>query len=42
MSGVGAVFVCNQPGDKAILVNQVVSDRIKHGGYGQKTSRTTF
>lgn len=34
MRGVSAVFVCNQPGDKVILINQMVSDRSKLGGYG--------
>ena len=34
MRGVNAVFVCDQPGDEVILINQMVSDRSKLGGYG--------
>ncbi|KAG5397485.1 hypothetical protein IGI04_019299, partial [Brassica rapa subsp. trilocularis] len=40
--GVGAVYVCDQSGDEANLINQMVSDRSKTGGYGYRTSRATF
>ncbi|WZY88174.1 LOW QUALITY PROTEIN: hypothetical protein YC2023_044909 [Brassica napus] len=40
--GVGAVDVCDQSGDEANLINQMVSDRSKTGGYGYRTSRATF
>ncbi|KAF3567511.1 hypothetical protein DY000_02016163 [Brassica cretica] len=40
--GVGAVFVCDQPGRESILVNQIVSDPSEPGGYGQRTYMTTF
>ena len=40
--GIGAVCVSDQPGDEAILVNQMVSDRSKLGGYRQRTYWVTF
>ncbi|WZZ15683.1 hypothetical protein YC2023_108772 [Brassica napus] len=40
--GVGAVYVFDQSGDEANLINQMVSDRSKTGGYGYRTSRATF
>ncbi|KAL0846840.1 hypothetical protein Bca101_020086 [Brassica carinata] len=40
--GISAVYVSDQPGDKAILVNQMVSDRRKLGGYGQRTYWAIF
>ncbi|KAG5412270.1 hypothetical protein IGI04_008589 [Brassica rapa subsp. trilocularis] len=40
--GIAAVFVCDQPAGEAILVDQMVADRSKPGGYGQGTYRTTF
>ncbi|CAF1698701.1 unnamed protein product [Brassica napus] len=40
--GTAAVFVCDQPGGETILVDQMVADRSKPGGYGQNTYRTTF
>ncbi|KAG2298650.1 hypothetical protein Bca52824_035122 [Brassica carinata] len=40
--GIGAVCVSDQPGDKAILSNQMVSDRRKLGGCGQMTYWATF
>ncbi|KAF8090158.1 hypothetical protein N665_0484s0008 [Sinapis alba] len=42
MKDVGEVCVCDQPGGEAILVNQMMSDRSKLGGYRQRTSRTTL
>ncbi|KAF3546964.1 hypothetical protein DY000_02002802 [Brassica cretica] len=33
-SGKFVIFVCDQPGDEVILINQMVSDRSKLGGYG--------
>ena len=42
MRGVGAVYVFDQSGDEANLINQMVSDRSKTGGYGYRTSRATF
>uniref|UniRef100_A0A0D3E099 Uncharacterized protein n=2 Tax=Brassica oleracea TaxID=3712 RepID=A0A0D3E099_BRAOL len=40
--GTAAVFVCDQPGGETILVDQMIVDRSKPGGYGQRTYRTTF
>ncbi|CAN7022334.1 unnamed protein product, partial [Brassica rapa subsp. trilocularis] len=40
--GIAAVFVCDQPGGEAILVDQLVADRSRPGGYGQRTYSTTF
>ncbi|KAF8102828.1 hypothetical protein N665_0193s0011 [Sinapis alba] len=42
MVGVGEVCICDHLGDEAVLVNQMVSDRSKLGGYRQRTSRSTF
>ncbi|KAF8100597.1 hypothetical protein N665_0220s0002 [Sinapis alba] len=42
MRGIGAVFVFDQPGSEAILVNQMVSDQSKLGSYGQRTYRATL
>ncbi|KAL0884321.1 hypothetical protein Bca101_008302 [Brassica carinata] len=40
--GIAAVFVRDQPEGEAILVDQMVSDRSKSGGYGHRTYRNTF